>query len=117
MSYRKEKQPEWFQKCHMEMSEWWERRNNHHLSYIPESLFECPQCHSRWLSRNNSIMYEWMLDIKDSKIFCQKCGTPLPWLNHRTYGLSSMIIHQRHVHEEWLYTIFGLKRPLWMLTK
>ena len=81
----------------------------------PDWLYRCPNCRSKHIQY--PIELEHALELKGPReVNCKRCGTSMPWLQHRDYGRTPkafrMMEQRNRRHPPW-----EEKTPLWAIPK
>ena len=88
----------------------------HKVLEAPDSLFRCPSCKSKNYGPVDPVAQR-LLEVKGPReVNCKRCGTSMPWLNWRDYGITAGAFRKRQQrtqrHPPW-----EEKTPLWAIPK
>lgn len=81
----------------------------------PDILFRCPSCKSKHIGVDP--VAQRVLEVKGPReVVCKRCGTAMPWLNWRDYGITANANRMRQQrtrkHPPW-----EDKTPLWAIPR
>lgn len=81
----------------------------------PDSLYRCPNCRSKHYY--TEIEFEKLLDVRAPReVKCTKCGTRIPWLENRDYGITAQAWRMRQQRDR-KHPPWEEKTPLWAIPR
>ena len=94
----------------------WKKGDPHYKVWeSPDWLYKCPSC--------NTKNMQWPVELETviggrgpGEVNCKRCGTSMPWLQHRDYGITGKAFLMRQKRER-LHPPWEEKTPLWAIPK
>ena len=94
----------------------WKKGDPHYKVWeSPDWLYRCPKCNTKNL--------KWPVEFEElvggsgpREVKCKRCGTNMPWLQHRDYGITAKAFRMRQQGDR-LHPPWEEKTPLWAIPK